>query len=1745
MDSKVFRVLCSALLAFAFVAVAGCGDDEGCPEGQVMCGNECVNWLTNDDHCGQCDNACGLHANCVNGQCSCVAGYSDCSGQCVNLNFDAANCGSCGHACAAGQACVNGSCASGCPQGQEMCGTTCVDVNSNEAHCGDCNNACRNDQVCTNGSCACFGGEQECNGACVDYNTDPDNCGGCGDACGTGELCDNGTCTGGGCGAGQIACGGGCINPDTSNSYCGASDPCADNPGDVCDVANGFTCQDGSCECFVGEECVTGVCTDTNTDEANCGTCGNACRSDQYCNNGACACASGLDNCGDPVNACVDFDTDEANCGACENACRTDQVCVGGSCACPTGKEECGTPAVCVDTQTSHDHCGTCDNDCGSMVCVGGSCVPTGCNPPNEMCGTDCVNTQTSNDHCGTCDNACSVADGFICQSGACECLPGMTACSGVCVNTSSDNNNCGTCGNDCTGGQYCSSGTCVCAGGLDYCGGNCVDTDSDEQNCGACGVQCNTDETCMGGTCVGATIDHISLDCPESALPANASMQCTAMAHYVGGTPAPINVTADALTNWGWDECSAVQGCIDGDVIDHIEDGMVYTVGGGALGDMASIKATYKGLESNPWTITLIQDYLCDVKIVPEDYDFEDFGKDQDFALPYLSNGPGNGLTWNLIPVGIYKNNAACTQGGPYLRELTSGGSWSVVPAGVLSLGNAWWDNRTQAQVVYKSTYPAADATTTVIYNRTAQGMQGDNKAVSDELDVTVVTLTDTNWSLTAQPAALSIPDGKMDGFKVMMNFGGKSLDVTGFGFIHNWDFAIDDTSDPDVVGFDDYYPWWIDHPLAGHLVVAANQDVGAASTTVEWSMFDSQLDGTGNPDNHEEVVSIPVDVIDAVPTSCTIFLNDNPATSQIYPTSHPAVQYQVWAEMSDGGESRNITAENWGEGWQIVYGGTAGALGYVDKYGSAEPGSYHAPATAPTNPNPENGYLRYQYGPDTNDGCQVEIRVRERYLCGVDVTTIPDLDEGQVQTTRRLWNPRAGGVVEDEPLLNNINGVTQQFFAYAEWGYIQGMHCAKIGLNGDGELINGYRTQLPLGQIDEWEYEDNGQHTQPIFGANGINATTGIGTVAASATELDRVADIIVHVGLAPHDCDPVEGCTDSIRVNACGVPFSTPDRQCASSFSEESPPDTENDLTTYAGDVTKRYYAVQQFQGACTFSGGGNYWMDESSESYTTFGSQSTIVTVDNQGALNARAVGDTFISCNWNGGTAEDNMPIHVVGPLVKSFTFAPVGLPTNPRVVTYAPGNPIIPLQAQFFATATLTNGDVVDLADWVAANQGHPLVDGPQLGWGWTDDCDYFDLLAGDGIVSPNGYIDTTPLVADICTLTAACFDCGPQDAHSGYMLYPGIDVFDTDPDEEDIIESSVEARAASVDCARSGIQSPLLACEEGLDPGFTGYAIANGQPSRMDLYYCIAYDNGIYRPVERFADDPNFDVTWTVSGSGVTFADQSHGVINMNGGTGTVYAQLDTCTDTLPIAAGGTNYLESIRLETLWNWNNCGTTADICMPTHHTAQFVVVGEFGTGLDEMDLTTHAGHGAFDWPDVYWTVDTTNELPGFVRSRWADPANTPPYVDQTVSVTTEGETAEADVRVYGAEPTVLNVNVSDSSLDFSDYLGGNLSQITATVTLPGVTGATFNVTNDLIISPSDVTYFRNGVGGPANDGSVMGSYRGRSYNGNWFLIPNDAGNASGLGFDAEYRFWNNAHQWANWIEDDVANISVMP
>lgn len=137
-----------------------------------------------------------------------------------------------------------------CPPGLVDCGGTCVDPNTDESFCGagsDCTTnpgtTCAAGEVCNSGTCelTCQSGLIDCNGTCVDPNTDEAYCGAgpdCstnpGTACAPGELCNgSGSCELS-CQTGLVDCNGTCIDPNTSQTYCGAGADCSTNPGTTC-----------------------------------------------------------------------------------------------------------------------------------------------------------------------------------------------------------------------------------------------------------------------------------------------------------------------------------------------------------------------------------------------------------------------------------------------------------------------------------------------------------------------------------------------------------------------------------------------------------------------------------------------------------------------------------------------------------------------------------------------------------------------------------------------------------------------------------------------------------------------------------------------------------------------------------------------------------------------------------------------------------------------------------------------------------------------------------------------------------------------------------------------------------------------------------------------------------------------------------------------------------------------------------------------------------------------------------------------------------------------------------------------------------------------------------------------------------------------------------------------------------------------------------------------------------------------
>ena len=88
------------------------GAEAICPAGLTLCGDACVDIVTNAAHCGQCGTACSAEQVCSAGSCAttCPAGLAQCGQDCVDLSTHVFNCGSCGNGCLEGQTCAEGQC---------------------------------------------------------------------------------------------------------------------------------------------------------------------------------------------------------------------------------------------------------------------------------------------------------------------------------------------------------------------------------------------------------------------------------------------------------------------------------------------------------------------------------------------------------------------------------------------------------------------------------------------------------------------------------------------------------------------------------------------------------------------------------------------------------------------------------------------------------------------------------------------------------------------------------------------------------------------------------------------------------------------------------------------------------------------------------------------------------------------------------------------------------------------------------------------------------------------------------------------------------------------------------------------------------------------------------------------------------------------------------------------------------------------------------------------------------------------------------------------------------------------------------------------------------------------------------------------------------------------------------------------------------------------------------------------------
>ncbi len=247
----------------------GAGPVNHCEHGKVKCGEDCIDPMTDNDHCGadsSCQNytACVDDKTCVGGECSakpvdgkCPEGQVKCGEDCIDPQKNNAFCGAdatCEHYsdCAKqGKTCESGECVGGvvndCESGKVKCGADCIDPMTDNDHCGadaNCENftACVDDKTCVGGECStkpedgkCNDGLVKCGEACIDPQTNKSYCGAdaeCAnydDCAADGKTCEAGVCVGGtvnDCEPGKVKCGEDCIDPRYNDKYCGADANC-------------------------------------------------------------------------------------------------------------------------------------------------------------------------------------------------------------------------------------------------------------------------------------------------------------------------------------------------------------------------------------------------------------------------------------------------------------------------------------------------------------------------------------------------------------------------------------------------------------------------------------------------------------------------------------------------------------------------------------------------------------------------------------------------------------------------------------------------------------------------------------------------------------------------------------------------------------------------------------------------------------------------------------------------------------------------------------------------------------------------------------------------------------------------------------------------------------------------------------------------------------------------------------------------------------------------------------------------------------------------------------------------------------------------------------------------------------------------------------------------------------------------------------------------------------------------------
>ena len=555
-------------LATPMLLMAGCDSDSasGCAQGQIRCGDACVNPARDRNHCGACGNVCFPGQFCTIG--TCTACDNECNlyqRRCTPDNrfqyqrcddHDGDTCFEWGvyHECSANLMCQKGECIeSDCKdecfvRDQQRCdslGDSSYQIcnNFDDDPCLEWGElyACQSDQICMGGQCMTATCQHECkadervcadppaNGVLICADHDFDGCMDWGGflPCGQDETCSGlGECSQSckdDCAIGEKKCNG------NGFQTCGSfdADACLDWSG-ITDCASYEECLNGVCQVACAHDCQENEkrCSGSGVDEGfdMCGLfdadpCLDwgghvVCESGQKCENGNC-----VEDC---VDECLTLGTRECTAGGsgfvvCRNDVDAD------TCLEWTQETLCQNGETCISgqcSQTCQSECTQGDRECylsGYRMCVAHATQPS-CWVWSEVtaCGQFEVCNPTSAQCVLNCSDECSQSGALGCTddlSGYRECRADWDA--DPCLEWG-ESNPCGAamvcevvsvqCVPDCE--NICSvSGDLRCtADGLGY--EICADYNDD--SCLEWGgyTGCPPDQSCSNGTC--------SVDCAD-----------------------------------------------------------------------------------------------------------------------------------------------------------------------------------------------------------------------------------------------------------------------------------------------------------------------------------------------------------------------------------------------------------------------------------------------------------------------------------------------------------------------------------------------------------------------------------------------------------------------------------------------------------------------------------------------------------------------------------------------------------------------------------------------------------------------------------------------------------------------------------------------------------------------------------------------------------------------------------------------------------------------------------------------------------------------------------------------------------------------------------------------------------------------------------------------------------------------------------------------------------------------------